>query len=172
MWVEGIRQRKPSGVSPRLDVDDFSQYGVGNMPVTISVVDGDGGCFGIQPYGDSDALAWVLVGEANCVTDEEFFTLRSRRRCRFDVRLSTRRFGHDRSTEHAPTASSYVVLNDGLCLTKFDHGVLCRRPKRVVADIVDGHPQMQALTYFENTSGVIKHFADSKLEARGDRAWR
>ena len=24
---------------------------------------------------------------------------------------------------------------------------------------------MQVLTYFENTSGVVKHFADSKIEA-------
>jgi hypothetical protein len=31
--------------------------------------------------------------------------------------------------------------------------------------IVDGHPQMQALTYFENTSRVIEHLADSKIEA-------
>ena len=56
-------------------------------------------------------------------------------------------------------------MNHGLCLAKFNYGALRRRSKRVVADVVDGHPQMQALTYFENTSGVIKHFADSKIEA-------
>ena len=56
-------------------------------------------------------------------------------------------------------------MNHCLCLAEFDYGALRRRPKRVVADVVDGHPQVQALTYFENTSGVIKHFSDSKIEA-------
>jgi hypothetical protein len=107
----------------------------------------------------------VLVSEANCVTDEDFFTLRSRPRCRFDVRLSARSFYDDRCIEHAPTASSYAALNQGLSLAKFNYGALRRRSKRVVADVVDGHPQVHALTYFENTSGVIKHFSDSKIEA-------
>ncbi|OXC80540.1 hypothetical protein BSU04_01460 [Caballeronia sordidicola] len=46
-------------------------------------------------------------------------------------------------------------------MAKFNYGALRRRSKRVVADVVHGHPQVQALTYFENTSRVIKHFADS-----------
>ena len=61
--------------------------------------------------------------------------------------------------------SSCAVLNHCLCLAEFDYGALRRRSKRVIADVVNGHPQVQALTYFENTSGIIKHFADSKIEA-------
>ena len=109
--------------------------------MTIGVIDGNRCCFGIQPHDDSDALAQVLVGEANCVADEELFTLRSRRRCRFNVGLSSRSFRDDRRIEHAPTASSCAVLNHCLCLPEFDYGALCRRPKRIVADVVDGHPQ-------------------------------
>src|SRR5471030_3121750 len=107
----------------------------------------------------------MFVGETNCVANEELLTLRSWRRCRFDVRLSTRSFRDDRRIEHAPTTSSRAVLNHRLCLPEFYDRALCRWPKRVVANVVDGHPQMQALTYFENTSGVIKHLADSKIES-------
>ncbi|MEA3093408.1 MAG: hypothetical protein QOJ04_4750 [Caballeronia sp.] len=87
--------------------------------MTIGIIDGNGGCFGIQPYGDSDAFASVLVGEANCVTDEELFTLRSQRRCRFNVRLNSRSFWDDRRIEHSPTASSCAVLNHRLGLPEF-----------------------------------------------------
>ena len=133
--------------------------------MTIGVIDRNRCCFGIQPHDDSDALAQVLVGEANCVADEELFTLRSRRRCRFNVGLSSRSFRDDRRIEHAPTASSCTVLNHRLGLPEFDYGASCRRPERVITDVVDGHPQMQALTYFKNTSRVVKHFADSEVEA-------
>jgi hypothetical protein len=56
-------------------------------------------------------------------------------------------------------------LDPRLGLPEFNDRALCGRPKRIVANVVDGHPQMQALTYFESTSGVIKHFADCKIEA-------
>jgi hypothetical protein len=60
----------------------------------------------------------VLVSEANRVTDEELFALRSRRRCRFDVRLTSRRFrDHDKARKvqlsnligECPTAPTTLV---------------------------------------------------------------
>src|SRR5471032_680151 len=114
-------------------------------------MDGNGCCLDVQPDDNSDALAEVLVGEADSVADKELFALRSWWRCRFDVFRGTRNVRNDRRVQHAPTASSYAVLNHCLGLAQFDDGALCRRSKRVVTNVVDGHPQKQALTYFENT---------------------
>ena len=65
----------------------------------------------------------------------------------------------------SPMVIRQVSVSDQVSLPEFNDGASCRRPKRIVANVVDGHPQMQALTYFANTSGVIKHFADCKIES-------
>ena len=47
--------------------------------MTVGVIDCNGGGLCVQPDDDSDALAQVLVGEADRVTNEELVALRSRR---------------------------------------------------------------------------------------------
>jgi hypothetical protein len=51
----------------------------------------------------------------------------------------------------------------GLCERHRNEDARCftRRALRIVADVFDSHPQMQALTYFENASRVIRLFANS-----------
>ena len=47
--------------------------------MTIDVVDRNRGGLGVQPDDDADTFAQMLVGEADCVANEELLTLRSRR---------------------------------------------------------------------------------------------
>jgi hypothetical protein len=50
-------------------------------------------------------------------------------------------------------------------VSKLDDGALRQRSQRIVADIADGHSEVQALTYFQNASRVIEHFPDGEIKA-------
>ena len=95
--------------------------------MTVRVGDCNGGSLGVKPDDDADALAQMLVGEADGVADEELFALRSRRWRRwrrFDAGWATRRVRNDRRVQHGPTAPSRVVLDHCLGLPKLDDGAL------------------------------------------------
>ncbi len=64
--------------------------------MTIDVVDRNRGGLGVQPDDDADTFAQMLVGEADCVANEELLTLRSRRWRRFKVERMARCFWSDR----------------------------------------------------------------------------
>jgi hypothetical protein len=50
-------------------------------------------------------------------------------------------------------------------VSKLDDVALRRRSQWIVADITDGHSEVQALAYFQNASRVIEHFSDGEIKA-------
>ena len=133
--------------------------------MTLGICHGDRRCFRVQPDYGADTLAQVFVGEADRVTNEELFALRAQWRRRVGVNRGGRAIGNDRRIRYRPAPPAHAVLNDRLCVSKLDDGTLRRRSQRIVPDITDGHSEVQALTYFQNASGVIEHFADCEIEA-------
>ena len=109
--------------------------------MSFGVCHGDRGRFRVQPDDGADALVQLFIDEANGVVDKELFSLCKRWWCRFGMNRGGRAIGNDR-----------------LCVSKLYDRALRRRSQRIVADITDGHSEVQALTYFRMRRGSSSIF--------------
>jgi len=166
IWIAvSVSGTRVDGVA-RLDVDDLPQQSVRDPPMAFRIINSDGRGFCVEADDDADPLTQMFVGEADGVANEEFLSLSSRWRRRRRVSWAARSVRDNRRVEQRPTLTVLVVLDHRLGLPQLHHRPVRRWCERIAPDITDLHSQMQALTYLENASRVVQHFADGEKEAK------